>query len=153
MDAKQLTKQYLEQVSIMQLATAEGNSPWVITVHFCTDDNMNFYWASKKFRQHSLQLEANKNVAATVMVHENNMEEDYVVGITIQGQAFRMDAPVSDVIKQKYITKLGKDPVLFEEIADPDGQEAFYVLKPSKIVLFDTNNFPSSPRKEINYEI
>lgn len=55
----------------MQLATAVNDQPYLCTVHYYSDDNLNFYWSSKPFRRHSGEIEQNPKVSTYVLIHEN----------------------------------------------------------------------------------
>lgn len=147
MNPKELVRQYLSQVNIMQLATSVNDQPWVITVHFYADENFNLYWMSNKVREHSEHILQNDNVAATIMVHENTSEEKYVIGISIQGTAQMLEPPIDESVKQGYTNKHNANPGMLEEATKRDGTEAFYMIKPSRIVLFDTKNLQGNPRQ------
>jgi hypothetical protein len=51
------------------------------------------------------------------------------------------------------IRKLGRDQQLLDDIASGKNPHKFYRLKPSRIVLFDTKNFPDVPRQEYNLNV
>jgi general stress protein 26 len=143
MNPKKLAKEYLENIKIMQLATADKNKPWVCTVHFYADNDLNLWWASRTDRKHSLQLAGNPQASATVLVHENTAEKDYVIAVTVSGQA-ELVKDISENVKQAYITKLDRP----EHLTPPNNMQEFYRLRPESIVLFDTKNFPKDPRQE-----
>lgn len=149
MDARKLVEEYLPSVNIMQLATSLNNQPWVCTVHFITDNDLNFYWASTLDRRHSKEIKDNSKAALTVMVHENTPEENYVIGISVEGEVELLGGDIDDVIGQKYVDHHDKGSNLVSEIREGKNPHKFYRLKPSKIVLFDNKNFPESPRQEI----
>lgn len=143
MDAKKLAKEYLKKIKIMQLATAENNQPWVCTVHFYADNDLNLWWSSRTDRKHSKQLDGNPKASATVMVHENTDEEDYVIAVTATGEA-GLVKNVPEEVKQAYIMKLNRPA----HLTPPNNMQEFYRLKPESIVVFDTKNFPKDPRQE-----
>lgn len=145
MDSKQLAKEYLHKINIMQLATSKNDQPWVCTVHFYADDNLNLWWSSRTDRRHSEQIAGNPQASATVLVHENTPEEDYVIAVTATGKAEQVK-DIPEKIKQAYITKLDR-PV---HLTPPANMQEFYRLKPESIIVFDTKNFPQSPRQEFN---
>lgn len=146
--AEEVVRLYLPKVNVMQLATASDNKPWACTIHYYNDDNLNLYWISTLERRHSQDIAANPNVAATVMVHENNADEPYVIGITIEGTAELLDEP-DDKIVLDYISKLNQTPSLMDDIRAGRNPHRFYKLTPKSIVLFDNKNFPDDPRQEI----
>ncbi len=147
MDPKELARQYLNDIKIMQLATADDNGPWVCTVHFYADGDFNIYWCSRTDRKHSQQLEKNPMASATVMVHENTPEEDYVAAVTLAGKAELMKEIPQDA-REAYIAKLDRPSFLLPDPDDPKNTQEFYRLKPETMVVFDTKNFPKAPRQE-----
>lgn len=148
-DIKQLSIDHLKQVNILQLATAKDNKPWICTVHFYADDELNIYWVSRTDRIHSKQIDANPNVSATAVVHVNTLDEDYVIAVTLAGQAEVLtNAPAE--VRQAYQTKLNKPANMLPDPEDPNNLQEFYVLKPEKLILFDTKNLAGNPRQEIS---
>jgi uncharacterized protein YhbP (UPF0306 family) len=147
MQAEELIKQYLEQVKIMQLATSTDGQPWACTVHYYTDKDFNFYWISTLEREHSKAIAQNPKVAAAILVHENTPKERYVIGISVEGEAELIGEQIAVDIGNSYVEKIGREPSLLSDIALGKNPHKFYRLKPSKIVLFDTKNFPDNPRQ------
>ena len=148
MSPSSVAREAINRVQIMQLATSRADKPWVVTVHFYADDDFNIYWISRADRRHSEELRANPNVAATILVHENTADENWVTAITISGQAEEL-SKLDDTIAQAYLAKLGKNPEEVQGAAKGDGPAKFYRLKSSQIILFDTKNFPENPRQEV----
>ena len=148
MQVKELVKQYLDQIKIMQLATSVNNQPWVITVHYYSDEDSNLYWISTLARKHSQDIEQNPKVAATILVHENTPDENYVIGVSAEGTAELIREKVVEGVVQGYARKHGKDSDM-SDIASGKNPHKFYRLKPSRIVLFDNKNFPNDPRQEL----
>lgn len=149
MNAKELLKKYLSETNVIQLATSQNDQPWVCTLHFYSDDEFNFYWISTETRKHSQQIKNNHNVAVAILVHENKPDEDYVIGITVSGQAEYVGEQIDDAIGQAFLKKHGKDPALLTDIESGKNPHKFYRLIPDKIILFDSQNFPDKPRQEI----
>jgi len=58
----------------MQLATALDNQPWVCSVWFAADKDLNIYWFSSTTRRHSGEVLKNKKVAAAI---GRNMPRDH----------------------------------------------------------------------------
>lgn len=149
MQAEELVRQYLRAVKIMQLATSINDQPWICTLHYCSDKDLNLYWISTLVRKHSKDIEQNPKVAATILVHENTPKEQYSMAISIEGTAELIGEKVNQEIGQSYIQKLGKEQSLLTDIANGKNLHKFYHLTPSKIVLFDNKNFPDDPRREV----
>jgi uncharacterized protein YhbP (UPF0306 family) len=149
MQPKELVNQYLEQVNIMQLATSVDNQPWVITVHYYSDKVFNLYWVSTLERRHSQAIKQNPKVAATILIHENTPEEPYVIGVSVEGTAELIGEQPDEKIGNAYVRKLKKDTNFLSDIAGGQNMYKFYCLKPSKLILFDSKNFPDDPRQEV----
>jgi uncharacterized protein YhbP (UPF0306 family) len=146
--AEELIREYLPMVNVMQLATSVGNQPWLCTVHFYNDDDFNLYWISTPERRHSQEIAHNNKVAAYMLVHENTPEEDYVIGISIEGTAELIGQEVDGVIDKAYAKKQDKDPQLMADIKSGKNPHRFYKFTPTKFVIFDTKNIKGNPRQE-----
>jgi uncharacterized protein YhbP (UPF0306 family) len=147
MQAEDFIRQYLEQIKIMQLATSINDQPWACTVHYYSDKDLNLYWISTLEREHSKAIAQNPKVAAAILVHENTSEERYIQGISIEGEAELIGEQITLDIGKNYVEKIGRPPSLLVDIASGKNPHKFYRLKPSKIILFDTKNFPTDPRQ------
>jgi uncharacterized protein YhbP (UPF0306 family) len=148
MDIQTLVRQYLPEKKVMQLATAANDQPWVCTVHYLSDEELNLYWLSTREREHSQQIEQNPLAALTVMVHENTPEESYVIGISIMGTAELIGEHADAAVVEGYMQKHGTSAAFFADVAAGQNPHKFYRLKPSKIVLFNNKDFPDDPRQE-----
>lgn len=149
MKPEEIVKQHLPKINVMQLATSLNDQPWVCTVHYCSDEDLNLYWISRTDRYHSEQIKQNPQAAATILVHENTPDEDYVIGISIFGNVELIGEAVDEKVGKTYTEKLGKPLQLIEDIASGKNPHKFYCLKPTQVVLFDSKNFPDSPRQII----
>lgn len=148
MKAEEIIKKYLPTVNIMQLATSVEDQPWVCTVHYYSDEELNLYWISTQERRHSQDIKHNQKVAAAILVHENTPAENYVIGISIEGTVKVIGEKIEEKIGQGYVEKLNKPSNLLSDILSGKNPHKFYRLKPSKIVLFDSAHFPNQPRQE-----
>ena len=144
---EELIREYLPTVKVMQLATSNGDQPWACTIHFYSDDKLNIYWISTLGRRHSKDIDNNPKVAATVMVHENNAEEDYVIGISVEGTAELLAENVDEATVQGYTKKLDMKPEFMDDVRNGRDEHKFYKLTPKSVVLFDNKDFPGDPRK------
>lgn len=148
-----VVRQHLPQVNVMQLATTLHDLPYLCTVHYYSDEDLNLYWCSKLESRHSQEIKQHPNVAAYVLAHENTSEEDYVIGMTIAGKAELVGAKIDPKIAKAYAKKLDHGPDFVEQLANDETAWKFYRLKPSSIVLFDNKNFPNNPRQELKVGI
>lgn len=148
MEVETIVRKYLPSVNIMQLATSSNGQPWVCSIHYYSDEDLNLYWISTPERRHSLEIKDNPKVSATIMVHEDTTEEDYVIGITIEGTAELIGRNPGEEIIQGYNDKLKKSPTLLRDVQNGTNPHQFYKMICTKVVLFDNSNFPEDPRQE-----
>lgn len=148
MSPKDLVKQYLPSVNIMQLATCVDNQPWACSLHYYSDDDFNLYWISKPKSRHSQEIELNPNVAVTIKVYENETPKDTVIGVSFEGVAkLASESEVQNAAKG-YQRKHHTDEAFLKEVVAGKNPYVFYTVKPTKVVLFDNKNFPDDPRQE-----
>lgn len=148
MEPLDLVKKYINTVNVLQLATSVNDDPWVCNLHYYADENLNLYWISTEERKHSKHIAKNPQVAAAIKVHENTEDADFVIGITIQGIAELIGDDPGDKIGKGFIHKHNKPEKLLDDIESGANPHKFYVLRPTKIVLFDSKEFPNQPRQE-----
>jgi uncharacterized protein YhbP (UPF0306 family) len=146
MNLRALIVDYLSSAYFMQVATVKDNQPWVCTVHFVSDDQLNLYWISLPSTRHSQELLTNSKVAGTVVLP--HAPDDKVRGIQFQGVAEELNGesarPGLELYAKRY--KIGSDWV--ESMVSATDEHRCYRIKPSMFVLFDQVNFPDHPRRE-----
>ncbi|MGH7156653.1 MAG: pyridoxamine 5'-phosphate oxidase family protein [Candidatus Saccharimonadales bacterium] len=142
MEVAKLIKDYLAEAKIMQLATTDDNQPWACSVHIAADSDLNLYWLSNSFRRHSIEIEKNPKVAATIPI---KFPENPVIGISVEGHAQTTDS--TEAI-ELYDKKFGLTPGFKQKLLEGNADEKVYVLRPRLWVLFDLVNFPDKPRQE-----
>lgn len=144
-----LIEDYLEETKLMQLATSVNDQPWVCSVWFAADEDLNIYWFSSTNRRHSNEVMKNQRVAAAMALP--HAPKDPPRGLQLQGI-------VEVLTKQKDIDKaisVYKDRIFpietIEELMKNKGNpHNFYRIKPTQFVLFDAVNFGDNWRKEYN---
>lgn len=132
----------------MQLATSVNEQPWACTVHYYSDENFNLYWLSTKDRRHSKEIEQNPKVAATILVHEDTPTEKYIIGISVEGAAELADEQTVEKALSEFAKKHHSNSNFIKDVHSGKNPHRLYRLQPSNIVVFDTKNFPDSPRQE-----
>lgn len=134
-----LVREYLlGDAQTMQLATVANGKPWVASVYFVADNELNVYWLSWPERRHSREIAANVNVAATVAIKSDSP----VIGVQLEGEAYEIidSAIVADVMK-RYITKYDAGKEFVTNFQKGINHHKLYKLVPSTIQLFDEVNF------------
>jgi uncharacterized protein YhbP (UPF0306 family) len=143
-------REAVPSINIMQLATSVNDQPWLCTVHYISDDDLNFYWISEGGRRHSKELTENNKVAAYVLVHENTPQEDYVIGIAMEGTAVQVNPEEHKAVWDAYVAKHRKPEALTEKVMQ--GKTPMYRFQPTSFVMFNTRDFPDNSRQEWKQE-
>lgn len=145
MDIKKLILAHLKKAKVMQLATSQNNQPYICSVYFVADDDLNVYWLSFPGRQHSQQIAANPKTALTVPVKLDKP----VIGVQATGNSriFKEKEVVKTII-EKYIKKYNTGHDFYDNFLIGKNQHAMYRFIPEKFVLFDEVNFASQGKQE-----
>ncbi|MDQ3094326.1 MAG: pyridoxamine 5'-phosphate oxidase family protein [bacterium] len=80
MNIKELIKEYLDNNTLMQLATVHDGKPWICTVYFVADEFFNLYWMSTRERQHSVEITKDSRVAITIVRDTERKQAIQTVG-------------------------------------------------------------------------
>lgn len=146
MTADERVKSYLQgDAPTMQLATVQSGRPWVATVYFVADDDMNIYWLSWPERRHSQELIGQSDVAAAIVIKVDQP----VIGIQLAGQAHEVtDETTVQQVMKLYVAKYNKGHKFYAAYTAGTNHHHMYKLTPSDISLFDELTYPdSSPVK------
>lgn len=142
---KQLTREHLDKVDVMQLATQADGQPWCCTVHFFVDDDFNIYWMSTEKRRHSLEI--GESAPAAIAMAVESRAGHPVIGIQVEGDARRIHDASEDVITA-YAARHGRDGTFVKEVLNGESEHKLYQLVPRLFQLFDKKNFPDSPQQQ-----
>ncbi|MBI2084610.1 MAG: pyridoxamine 5'-phosphate oxidase family protein [Candidatus Aenigmarchaeota archaeon] len=151
-EIKKLVADYLNKARLMQVATANGNRPWVATVWFAYDKDLNFYFISRKTRRHSLEIKDNPSVAGAIVTHHRTLG-DKVRGLQFEGKASEVsliNLPKAFSVFTKRFPKTKNYLKSVGDIAKNMTEQRLYKVKPSKIILFDEVKFPNNPKQELS---
>lgn len=146
MEVSVLIKKYLGEAKMMQVATVNGDQPWICTVYFVEDENLNLFWLSLPTRRHSREITTNNKAAVTVPV---KFDKNPIIGVQAEGTAevITDSDKVAQVMKaytERY--NVGKD--FYNNFVAGKNKHKLYKFTPSKYVLFDEVNFPDNSRVE-----
>lgn len=145
MTSKEILVQFLENNKLMQLASQKDGNLWICNLYFASDKDGNIYWTSARHRRHSVEIEANPIVAATIV-----NDEDKKQAIQISGKAYRVPVEESETVDLIYGAKFGhKDSRLSDIKTDTPSSRAYWVLKPEVIELWDEVNFPGNAKQPV----
>jgi len=148
-ELKQLIQNYLKEAKLMQLATANGDQPWVCSVWFAADNDLNIYWFSSLTRRHSQEVSNNKKVAGAIVLPQT--PADPPRGLQFEGTAELVTNP-KDIVKATslYVGRIFSLETIKTFMKNKDKPHRFYKITPTQFVLFDTVNFPDNSRQEYN---
>ena len=149
MKLKKLIEDYLKEAKLMQLATAEDNQPWVCSVWFAADKDLNIYWFSSTSRRHSKEVMENQKVAAAIALPQT--PKDTPRGLQLQGVAEQVTSK-KDVRKaiSLFVSRIFTKEQITNFMKLAGNPHKFYKIKPTQFVLFDAVNFPDNSRQELN---
>lgn len=138
---------YLKEAKMLQVATVKNNQPWVCTVYFAHDEQLNLYWLSKPNTRHSQEIKQNEKVAGTIVLPQN--PGDKIRGLQLQGVAKELHNQEEVRAGMKYYAqRFGMNEERVEAIINNTDGHFCYKITPNLFVLFDTLNFPDNPRQE-----
>ena len=145
---RKFVEEDLNEAKLMQLATSSDDQPWVCSVWFAADEDLNIYWFSSTTRRHSKELLKNKKVAAAIVLPQT--PEDPPRGLQLQGVAEQLTSK-KDIAKAilLFVGRIFAKKQIAEFMTSKEKPHRFYKIKPSQIVLFDTVNFPDESRQEL----
>lgn len=146
MDVKKLIEEYLAEARLLQVATMVNDQPWVCTVYFAHDPQLNLYWLSKPNRRHSKELAKNPHAAGAIVLPHT--PGDKVRGLQLQGTVEEITEPAKLHREFKHYGERFKTMDELPKIISGENKHHLYKLKPTLIVLFDEVNFPDQPRQE-----
>ena len=132
----------LASQNLMTLATATNN-PWVCTVYFVTDPELNFYFVSSPESKHCKQIEKNNNVAVAVY-DSHTKNSDKKTGIQMQGKASIVKSwkETEKYLKMWNKKNPGKENVItIENLKKPEFSSRIYRIRPNLIKFFNQRLF------------
>lgn len=141
-----LIRGYLRNGRMMQLATVDGDQPWICTVYFVEDADMNLYWLSLPSRRHSREITNHSKVAVAVPIKFDKP----VIGIQAEGVATVVaDKDVIARVMQRYVDRYDSGKQFYDNFVAGKNQHVLFQFKPTKFVLFDEVTFPDDGRQEV----
>jgi uncharacterized protein YhbP (UPF0306 family) len=149
MDLRRIIQEYLTTAQMMHIGTDRGNKPWVTTVYFAADIELNLYWLSRKSRRHSQDISKNPHVSAAIVLPHNY--GDKVRGVQIEGEARELLGVDADAGRNIYKSKywIVEDRIM--TAAEGGDPQVCYQVRPTKILLYDEVNYPESPSQEFKF--
>lgn len=139
-----LIKEYLESKIDMQISTVAKGQPWICTVYYAYDKNLNLYWTSGRSRRHSVEILNNSKTAVTIV-----KDADKKQALQIIGNAYEVGNDELKKVHDLYQKRYGKKDYDLAEMKkkDPEGR-AYWVFRPTEIYTWDEVNFPKEPKQK-----
>jgi len=146
MDATELTKDYIADARVMQLATLHEGKPWICTVYYIYDADYNLYWTSLPTRKHSQDIAADPHVAVAIAVKLDQP----IIGLQAAGTVTVVqDAAVVKSVMGDYAAKYHQGQDFYDNFVAATNQHTLYKFIPDAYVLFDEVNFPGGVGTEV----
>ena len=127
----------------MQVATNGNDHPWIASVYYSFDNNLNLFFLSSPTTFHCKQISENSKVAVAI-TNSNQSMSGYKKGLQIYGVAEQ----ISDVAKIKHALKLWKDnlgvkddKLTHENMIMRVVSGRMYKITPKKIKFFNQELF------------
>jgi len=147
MEPLELVRHYLPQGRMMQVATVVDGQPWICTVYFVEDDDLNLYWLSLPTRRHSQEIARHNKIAVAVPIKFGKP----VIGIQAEGRAEAVaDKELIARVMQRYVERYDSGKQFYDNFVAGRNQHVLFKFTPSKYVLFDEATFAVDTRKEIS---
>ncbi|KKP86195.1 MAG: hypothetical protein UR89_C0030G0008 [Candidatus Roizmanbacteria bacterium GW2011_GWA2_35_8] len=133
---------FLADKKLMVIATY-GDHPWIASVYYSYDRDLNLYFISTPSTIHGRQMEKNNRVAVAI-VDSHQKPSDVKRGLQIYGIVEK----ISGINKINYALRLWKDflnvqrpDISFENMKKGLYKGRMYKITPKKIKLFDQDKF------------
>jgi uncharacterized protein YhbP (UPF0306 family) len=149
MDTNELIKQHLSHARMMQIATVSGDQPWICTVYYVEDEQLNLYWLSFPSRRHSQEIAAHSKVAVAVPIKFDKP----VIGVQAEGLAVAVtDKTVVKKTMELYSERHNSGHNFYDSFVAGTNEHMLYKFTPTKMFLFDEVSFPGGQRQEAQLE-
>lgn len=145
MKVEKLIRDYLHKGQVMQLTTSRNDQPWVCSVYFVADEDLNLYWLSWPERRHSQEIKDNPRSAIAIAIKTDRP----VIGIQAEGEVARLDEfKTLQKVLPLYIEKYSEGQKFLENYEKGLNKHEVYKFVPEKFVLFDEVNFPDQGSRD-----
>lgn len=147
---KELIRNYLAKYNLMQVATQGKDHPWIASVYYTFDNDLNLYFLSDPRTKHCRQIANNPKVAVAVTDSDQDISK-FKRGLQIYGLAKQ----IKSANKIKHALKLWKaylkvkNPELsYENMLKKIIKGKMYQISPKKIKFFNQELFKVEDGKE-----
>ena len=149
MDLKDEINEYLKTQRLMAVATY-GKSPWIASVYYVHDNDLNIYFLSKRWREHCQSIESDNRVTVAVADSHQPIYKPQK-GLQISGTA----QSVNIVSRLEWMFKMWNKLITGnegEKLSEPRkfldaGLSKVYKITPHRIKFFNTELYPKKQFK------
>lgn len=137
-DKKHLSDR-LSKTVLMAVATYGQNHPWIATVYYVHDDDLNLYFISPPSSQHSQDIKKNNKVAVAI-AQSNQLMPDPKEGIQIYGTVKQVSkvSTIKWMLKMFHKVNPGAEDVLnYDNMKNKVISSKVYKITPIKIKTFN----------------
>jgi len=138
-EPKQLVEDYIKSKNMMQLAVVDKDGPWVVSLLYACDDQLNLYWISLPGTRHSKAVENEPKAAASIPVEFESGKN--VVGMSLTGKVKYLH-PANKEQVELYAEQMDRDQQFIDDMLSGKEPHRMYVFRPNYVKLFDRVNFP-----------
>jgi uncharacterized protein YhbP (UPF0306 family) len=135
-DLKTLAKEVLNDGYLVALGVHDAQGPWVASVIFLADDDMNLFWLSSEGTRHSKTIDADKHIAAMIVAE---WKVDRERALQIEGTAEKVGTVLFEMEKALR-AKQGK-PLPTKPGETVKEGNSWYKLTPARIELIHNEQF------------
>jgi len=139
---KKEVNDYLSKHSLMQIATY-GKYPWIATVYYSFDDDLNLYFLSSPKTLHCKQIEKNPKVAVAIS-NSNQPPNKPKIGLQMWGNAYKVGSAkkTSHALSLWKSSLSIKNPKLtYENMKKGLVSGRMYVIKPKVYKIFNSAKY------------
>ena len=131
---------------MMQVATVHRRQPWVCTVYYVEDDELNLYWLSLPERRHSQEIAKHNKVAVAVPIKFDKP----VVGLQAEGVAEEVKShKLIEQVMVRYVKRYNTGRDFYDNFMAGKNQHKMYKFTPSAYYLFDEVTFGDGVKREL----
>lgn len=152
-DEVALLRDYVRQGSVMQIATTSADGrPWMAHCWYAAADDLSLVFMSRIGRRHSQDILVNARVSCGILAISLEGLGQTVRGVVLEGTASVVDMADLEAAYGVYSSRWPQvlRMVPMEVLADASGENRLWRIDPTAYVLFDEENFPAQPRRELS---
>ncbi len=148
---KKLLLSYLKKHTLMSIATFD-KKPWIATVYYVFDNNLNLYFVSPPSSEHCQALENNDQVACSI-ADSGQIASSQKTGLQVRGKASKVSSwkKVKWMLKMFYrINPEAKEILNIENMKKRVVRSRVYKIKPTRFKLFSDALYKEKETKIFN---